>query len=342
MKKTLFLLAIICTVSSAFAQVPTLDSKKKELADAEAALAATKAKIDAVNAEIVALTPPVIWKKGQSVGISFSSLGLTNWVEGGVSSNALTTFGNVFRNYKKDKVEWVNNLDMVYGFVQNEGDDIQKNSDRIDLLSKFGYAMGPKLNYSTLLNFRSQFAPGFDFSQVPDANGNRTEISKFLAPATVIASTGFDYKVTDFLSLYISPATGKFTIVTDDSIAAARTYIPSDRDENGTLFYSENFRPEFGALFKATLKKDLTDIIAIRSTLDLFNNLTDANKANRRNTDVDWATDINMKLTKFLDAKLFTYVKYDHNQVLEADALLNKGPSTQFQRLIGLGFNYKW
>jgi len=184
--------------------------------------------------------------------------------------------------------------------IQNDGEDIRKNSDRIDLLSKYGYAMGPKLNYSSLVNFRSQFAPGFDFAETPDVNGNRTEISKFLAPATIIASTGFDYKVTDFLSIYLSPATGKFTIVNDDSIAAARAYIPGDVDENGDFFYSENFRPEFGAFFKASLNKDLTKKINVKSTLDLFNNLTDANKDNRFNTDVDWVTDINMKLNSVI------------------------------------------
>ena len=340
MKKTLTLLFAITITSVAFAQ--TIEAKKQELVAAKAELAAAQSKIAGINAQIAELTPPVIWDKGQSVGIAFSSLGLTNWVEGGVSSNALTTFGNVFRNYKKDKSEWVNNLDLVYGFIQNDGEDIRKNSDRIDLLSKYGYAMGPKLNYSSLVNFRSQVAPGFDFAETPDVQGNRTEISKFLAPATIIASTGFDYKVTDFLSIYLSPATGKFTIVNDDSIAAARAYIPGDVDENGDFFYSENFRPEFGAFFKASLNKDLTKKINVKSTLDLFNNLTDANKDNRFNTDVDWVTDINMKLNRFIDVKVFTYVKYDHNQVLASESLLNRGPKTQFQRLLGLGFNYKF
>ena len=107
--------------TSIFSYAQDLETKKKELAEAKEFLTAAQAKVDAIKAQVAALTPPVIWTKGQSVGVSFSSLGLTNWVAGGVSSNAISTFGNVFRNYKKDKIEWVNNLDMSYGFIQNDG-----------------------------------------------------------------------------------------------------------------------------------------------------------------------------------------------------------------------------
>ncbi|MGB0851429.1 MAG: hypothetical protein ACPGTP_09280, partial [Bacteroidia bacterium] len=139
-----------------------------------------------------------------------------------------------------------------------------------------------------------------------------------------------------------SPATGKFTIVNNDSIAAARSYIPGDKDENGDFYYKENFRPEFGAFFKASLNKDLGKRVNLKSTLDLFNNLTDANKDNRLNTDVDWITDVNMKLTKFLSAKVFTNIKYDHNQIDAIEAELGRGPKMQVQRLLGLGFLYKF
>ena len=54
--------------------------------------------------------------------ITFNSLGLTNWAAGGVSSNSVSALGNIFANYKKDNIEWVNNLDLAYGLIQNEGE----------------------------------------------------------------------------------------------------------------------------------------------------------------------------------------------------------------------------
>lgn len=340
MNKLLTLL-IVCAAFFANAQTE-LEQAKANLAAAEVKLAEQQANVDAAAANVATLTPPVIWKKKQSLGVSLSSLGLINWVAGGVNSNAVSAFGNISRNYKKDNISWDNNLDLAYGLIQNAGEEIRKNDDRIDLLSKFGVGLSPKLSYSSLVNFRSQFAPGFNFAEDADSAGNRPVISRFLAPATIVASTGFDYKLTDFLSIYLSPATGKFTIVNDDDIAAQRTYIPNDLDENGDPFYNANFRPEFGAFFKATLDKDLTKKINIKSTLDLFNNLTDANKENRRNTDVDWIVDLNMQLTSFLNARIFTYTKYDHNQVLAAEAALGNGPAVQLQTMLGIGFNYKF
>ncbi|MGB1037184.1 MAG: DUF3078 domain-containing protein [Bacteroidia bacterium] len=341
-KSISFLITLILFSLSIQAQNSDLDSKKKELAAAEASLKEAAEKVKTLKAKVAELTPVEKWKKGGFTGLNFNSLGLTNWVAGGVSSNSITAYGNLFRNYKHDKLEWINNLDVAYGFIQNEGAELRKNDDRIDLLTKAGYGISKKINYSALVNFKSQFAPGYDFSDESIADEDRKEISNFLAPATILASTGFDFKVTDYLSLYLSPATGKFTIVNNDSIAAARSYIPGDKDENGDFYYKENFRPEFGAFFKASLNKDLGKRVNLKSTLDLFNNLTDANKDNRLNTDVDWITDVNMKLTKFLSAKVFTNIKYDHNQIDAIEAELGRGPKMQVQRLLGLGFLYKF
>jgi len=342
MKKLILLLSLFLFNSAIFAQDNALEVKSQELAETQVALEALKAKVDSLKTEVNALTPRKIWSKGGYTGVNFSSLGLTNWVAGGVSSNSITVFGNIFRNYKQRKIEWVNNLDVAYGFIQNDGAALRKNDDRIDLLSKAGYALAPKVNFSGLANFKSQFAPGFQFNDETISDNERVAISKFMSPATLVTSAGFDFKITKHLAIYVSPATGKFTFVMNDSIAAARTYIPDDKDDNGNYYYAEHFRPEFGAYLKATLKKDLTEKIYVKSTLDLFNNLTDANKKNRLNTDIDWITDFNMKLTKYLTAKVFANVKYDHNQVMPSDALLNKGPKAQFQRLIGLGFMYKF
>jgi hypothetical protein len=340
MKKTLLFTMVIAM--SIFSYAQDLETKKKELAEAKEFLTAAQAKVDAIKAQVAALKPPVIWTKGQSTGVSFSSLGLTNWVAGGVSSNAISTFGNVFRNYKKDKIEWVNNLDMSYGFIQNDGENIRKNDDRIDLLSKVGYGISKKMNVSALINFKTQFAPGYDFTIDSIADEDRQAISKFLAPATLVASLGLDYKANKNLSIYLSPATSKFTIVQDDSIATARTYIPGDKNDNGDFYYNQNFRPELGFFFNATFNTKLTDRVGVKSTLDLFNNITDANKDNRLNTDVDWITDITAKITKHLDARIYTNLKYDHNQVLATETALGNGPQVQFQRLFGLGFNYKF
>lgn len=162
-----------------------------------------------------------------------------------------------------------------------------------------------------------------------------------------------DYKVSDHLSVYASPAIGKFTIVGDDSIAAANIYIPATEDAQGIQYYNNNFRAEFGALVNAVYTRDLGKKSKLRSTINLFNNFTDKNADNRKNIDFDWQTMFNMKLTEYIGASLFTHVIYDNdihvplydsndNPILNAAGSPDSGPRTQFKRLLGVGFSNKF
>ncbi|MDB9881944.1 DUF3078 domain-containing protein [Bacteroidia bacterium] len=345
MNKQLFLLVLIAFSISAIAQNNTLETKTKELATAKASMEAAKAKVDALSADVASLTPPIIWKKGGFGALNFNSLGLTNWAAGGVESNSITALRNIFRNYKKDKVSWVNNLDLAYGLIQNAGQGIRKNEDKIDLFSKVGYQASKKLNYAALANLKTQFAEGFDFTEdVPDED--RDAISNIFAPATVLASLGLDYNFTDYFSIYLSPATGKFTIVANDSIAGQDIYIPSSVDENGKRYYENNFRSEFGALFNARFKKDLTERINLASTLNLFNNFTDVNTDNRKNVDVNWETMVNMKVTDYIGISLYTNLIHDDDIDIQlhddAGNPTYSAARTQFKRLLGVGFSYKF
>ena len=352
MKKTFILLLTLCTSFAVLAQENSLEYKSKELAEAKAALEAAKTKVAGLQADVNALTPPKLWAKGGFAALNFNSLQLTNWAAGGVSSNSATAFGNLFRNYKKNKIEWINNLDLAYGLIQKRGQNLRKNEDKIDLLTKGNLGITKKLSYSALLNLRTQFAPGFDFTDETIADENRNEISRFMAPGFLTTSLGLNYNVTDYFSIYLSPATGKFTFVMDDSIAGQNIYIPATLNEQGVQFYNDRYRAEFGALFNARFKKDITERINIASTLNLFNNFTDVNRANRENVDVNWETLINMKLTDFIGVSFFNNIIHDNdvsvtlyngeNPILRTDGSQLTGPRTQMKNLFGVGFSYKF
>jgi hypothetical protein len=345
MKKTITLFVMLTFSTATYAQT-ALETKTKELADAQAAVAAAKAKADGIAKEVAALTLPVCWTKGGFGALNFNSLGLTNWAAGGVSANSVTALGNIFRNYKKDKVEWLNNLDLAYGLIKNDGETFRKNEDKIDLTTKANYGITEKLSYSALINFKSQFAPGFDFSDPTIADNVRPEVSKFLAPAFITASLGLNYSFTDYFSVFVSPATGKFTIVNDKSVASQHAYIPNTINSAGVKFYDSTFRAEFGALINARFKKDITKKINFTSTLGLFNNFTDDNNSNRKNVDVNWETMINMKLTDYIGVSLYTNVIHDNDIAVPLfdanNTAAGTGIRTQFKRLLGVGFSYKF
>ena len=205
----------------ASAQIDSLAiaQKNQELADAKVALAQAQAAVDAINSQLKALQPEQKWKSGRVVSLNFNQGSFNNWSLGGVNAVSLTTLANGFANYKFANWTWDNNLDLAYGVVKNKGEDVRKNEDKIDFQSKLGRKASDKISWAVLTRFESQFDQGFDFN---DENDIRPVISRFMSPAYLKLSLGIDIKPTDKLSVYVSPAAGKWTFVTDDSIAAQK------------------------------------------------------------------------------------------------------------------------
>ena len=57
------------------------------------------------------------WKKGISSFINISQTSLTNWTAGGESSVSVNSLASLFANYRKDKSNWDNSLDVAYGLL---------------------------------------------------------------------------------------------------------------------------------------------------------------------------------------------------------------------------------
>ncbi len=316
--------------------VSKIDQKTKELADAKVQLAKAQANVDALNAQIAALKPIQKWKSGRVISVNFNQGAFSNWSQGGVNAISATALANGYANYKFNNWTWDNNLDLAYGVLKNQGESVRKNEDKIDYAAKVGRRVSEKLSWASIARFESQFDLGYDFN---DENEDRPVISKFMSPAYLKLSVGIDYKPNSKLSMYFSPAAGKWTFITDDSIAALGIYIPKEHA-------NPNRRGEFGALTSFVYQdKDFTKNVGLRTSLELFNNYTDIVEENRGNIDVDWQVRFDIKLGKYFGANLFTHLKYDHDTKIEYDPVNLPGvkaPRTQFKELFGLGFQYKF
>src|SRR6476620_149635 len=120
-----------------------------------------------------------VWKTGGLYTLTVSQGSLSNWAAGGDDFNlSLNTILSLFAFYRKDKHNWDNTLDFTYGFVRTTSTGSRKNDDRIDLLSKYGYAIAPKWNVATLFNFRTQGFKGYQFH----SDDTKTLTSTFLSP----------------------------------------------------------------------------------------------------------------------------------------------------------------
>jgi hypothetical protein len=271
------------------------------------------------------------WKKGGFIGINFNQVSLSQWAPGGDNNLSLSSAVNLFAIYADGKTIWDNSLDLAYALVKTSSGPIRKSDDKIDFTSKYGYQIGDgKWYYAGLVNFKSQFAEGFIY---PD---DSNVVSKFMSPAYLTLAIGFTYKPSDYFQIFLSPATGKWTFVNDQTLADAGAYgVKMATLDAGGLPVAgtgENIRSEFGAYLNMKFKKDIMENITFSTKLELFNNYTDEDKDNAKNIDVNWETALMMKVNKFITASIIAQLVYDANVV----------ERTQYKQVIGVGFGYKF
>ena len=138
---------------------------------------------------------------------SFSS----NWKAGGINAFGFNSLFNYQANYKKDRNSWDNDIDLAFGFVNNSGLGYRKTMDRIFLDTKYGYELGDIWSLFTALNFASQFANGYNYTEDEDAE----LISGAFAPAFITGAVGLEYHPVDYFKVRISPFAPRITIVND-------------------------------------------------------------------------------------------------------------------------------
>jgi hypothetical protein len=273
-----------------------------------------------------------IWKKGLFVSANINQVSFSNWAAGGENSVAINGFLNSYANYKKDNVIWDNNLDLSYGLNQIGDEDLKKNEDRIEYTGKLGYAVNnsKKWYYTALLNIKTQFTNGYDYT-----NENPIVISRFAAPAFTVFSLGIDYKPSEHLSAYLSPISNKNTFVLDDVLSNQGAY---GVDSGKTI------RSEMGAYLNVRYKQEVIENITLTSQLDLFSNYLE----DPQNVDLNFTLMLVMKVNKYITANFSTQFIYDDNtpiSVYEGSGsqkkLVGVGPRLQSKQVFGVGLGYK-
>ncbi|RXQ90408.1 DUF3078 domain-containing protein [Ancylomarina salipaludis] len=280
-----------------------------------------------VNASAQEIQDTSYWKKGGMASLSFSQTSLSSWSGGG--DNAISTNArlNLFANYTKAKNAWDNTLNLEYGLLKQGDEGTRKSIDKIDFVTKYGHQASKKWYYSALLDFKTQFAKGYNYGK--NEGDPDQKVSNFMAPAYLLLSLGMDYKPNDTFSAYLSPITGKTTFVNDEDLSDAGAFGVDPGDK---------IRYEFGALAKLTLKKTVAKNVDLKSTLDLFT----AYSESFGNIDVNWDLKIDMKVNQFLTASINTTLVYDDDVQYVDKEGVNRGVRIQFKEVLGIGLAYKF
>lgn len=287
-------------------------------------------------------TIPDGWTVGGVSHLNFSQTSLTNWAAGGQNSFSVNGLVSLYADLKAGKNTWQSSLDLGYGILRQGGKEARfiKTDDKIDLYSKYGRKAFGKWYYAGIVNFRTQMTRGFNYPN------DSVKISDFLAPAYILTAAGLDFDSEKGLRLFISPFTGKFTIVNSQGLANKGAYgvEAAETDTAGNIIEEgKNFRSEIGAYLRVSYKKAITEDIEFNTKLDLFSNYAN----NPQNIDVNWETLIIFKVNKFINASISTHLIYDDDIKIAVDKnddgiVDSKGPRIQFKEVLAIGLTYKF
>lgn len=277
------------------------------------------------------------WKRSGKISLLFNQAAFNHeWTGGGTSNYAGNISLSYDFNYRQDKISWDNRIMADYGISKNKDDKYsRKTNDRLELNSILGRQIKEsEWYYSFFLNFKTQFAPGYEFNNDlnPSDEGYRTETTHFLSPAYLQFGPGILWKKNDNLYVNIAPATAKLIFV-DKEYTRVDGSIPGALDAYNESKYfgvdaNDSMRFEFGASISAYAKFEIMKNISAENILNLYSNYLE----DPQNVDVDYTFNLVMKVNDFISTNFTFQAIYDDNAVR----------GFQIREALGVGVTYEF
>jgi hypothetical protein len=263
------------------------------------------------------------WKKKLLLNLNINQASFSdNWKAGGINSIGLNGAFNYKAHYTKNKITWDNETDLLYGYVNNEGQGFRKTLDRIFIDTKLGYSLSEKWDLFTSLSFLSQFGKGYKYND----DDTQDLISDFLAPAFLTSAWGLEYRPAEFFTVRIAPIAPRVTIVRENN--GRFDEVDPERPYGVTL--GESQRYEWLAFqLTADFDKDIATNVNLKWRYMMF-----ANYETLEPKTIDHRLDlmISARVNKFLSVGLGGILVYDFDQ----DA------GVQLSQAFNFGFRYSF
>lgn len=282
-------------------------------------------------APVTPAPPPKPWVSELQTGINLNQSAFSdNWQAGGKSSVAISTFLNGKANRKWDKAEWTNDLQLLYGNIQNQGEDLRKNADRIFFESKYSRQIHNHWNAFAGVNFMSQFAPGYTYFFDKDSLGKEFGPEKsrrqsgFLSPGYLTESFGLEYKPVSYFSAQFGLGAFRHTFVTDQTLYS----IPGN--DSLTMFgvdKGQNIRNQFVFQFVANFDKEIMKNMFLKARYMMvvdYLNISGQTTVHRLDAG------ITAKVNRYINVNLSGVVLFDNDQ----------DKDVQFSQVLSLGILY--
>ncbi len=240
------------------------------------------------------------WRTQSTVAINVNQAAFSdNWSGGGVNSLALGGQFLYKAEYKKENINYLTQIDLIYGKVKNKGQIERKSNDRIFVDNKAALQISKNWYFFGSLSFESQFDLGYVYSK--DAGGNeiRTPISNFMAPGYVTESVGFEYKPVSYFNLRLGTGTARQTFVLD-------TTLYKNNPKNFGVPIGKKFKNELAFQVVANFDKDIATNINLKSRYLVF-----ASYEKFKNIDQRLDITLTAKVNKYINVMLNGVALYD-------------------------------
>ncbi len=171
---------------------------------------------------------PNYWRYRGDMSYLLSQGAVSNWAKGGENniSSVLDVTGYLDYNNKVTKITSSTTGRFALGIMASGKTGIRKNLDVLEINSKLNHKAFGKFDFSGVFQFKTQSLPGYNYPN----DSEKTKVSKFFNPATVILGYGLDYKPNKNLSINCSPLSYKGIYVPDTAMINQTKYgVAADR-----------------------------------------------------------------------------------------------------------------
>ena len=252
---------------------------------------------------------PPRWKMLGRFAFLFNQSGFSNWKSGGENTVAVDISINYDFNYKKGNLNWDTRIQSNYGLSYIKAQGYRKTNDRFELNSVLGFKLNSYWFFSFFANFRTQFAPGYDYTKTP-----KVLVSDVLSPAYWTFGPGLLWKKSDNLNINIAPATSRFTFVND--LFSGDYGVPEDKNVNFSLGFN------LTGYYKLSIMKN----IQMENILTLYSDYLNS----PQNVDIDYQSNFWFTVNEFIK------MNFTLHTIMDNDA----SSKAQLRQLFGFGLAF--
>lgn len=309
---------------------------KKEITDTPAIAIKYSPNFDDVEAPVKFIPERQYWTSGFESAIQFSQNYISpNWHKGGSSNLNLFTKNHLRYDYKKDKIQFTNFMDLNVSTYTAPKDTLRNYKIGDDLLrfhSNFGYKAYNKWYYTFDVELKTQLFRNYK-------ENSEQKQAAFLAPYTINLGLGMKYdlekKFTQKgknlkLNVNMAPISYKYMYsrIKDDAELDLGRH--GFKKKKGSDTEHEHVLSQFGSTINANFTFNFNRNVSWQSRIYYFTSY-DRVEAEFENTLV-------LAISRFFSTRIYCHLRFDDGATKSEDF----DSYFQINELLSFGFNYKW